>query len=267
MLRHPHKEGFLAAANKEYSDLERRNTFRVVKLTTAIPKLLPLMWVFTYKFDDDDYLIKYKARIVARGDLQATQHQDTYAATLAARSFRAIMAIAAAFDLEVHQWDAVNAFINSNQEETVYCDNPEGFDRPGMCLLLLQALYGLRTSPLLWLKELSSTLRGLGLQRTDEDVCIFQNDWLLVFFYVDDIATLYQTIDLRHLYKFRDSLYRKYEMRYIGQLRWFLGIRVIRDRKQRKIWLYQDSYIEKINNSFNLQYMKPARIPMNMEEL
>jgi len=61
MLRHPHKKGFLAAANKEYSDLERWNTFRVVKLTTAIPKLLPLMWVFTYKFDDDDYLIKYKA--------------------------------------------------------------------------------------------------------------------------------------------------------------------------------------------------------------
>ena len=77
--------------------------------------------------------------------------------------FRAIMAIAAAFDLEVHQWDAINAFINSDQEETVYCDNPEGFDLPGRCLLLLWALYGLRTLPLLWLKEFSSTLRGLGL--------------------------------------------------------------------------------------------------------
>ena len=27
MLRHPHKEGFLAAVNKKYSDLEHRNTF------------------------------------------------------------------------------------------------------------------------------------------------------------------------------------------------------------------------------------------------
>ena len=151
MLRHPHKKGFLAAANKKYSDLECRNTFRVVKLTTAIPKLLPLMWVFTYKFDDDDYLIKYKARIVARGDLQqsSNQHQDTYAATLAARMFRAMMAIAAAFDLEVHQLDAVNAFINSGQEETVYCDNSKGFDYSRMCLLLLQALYGLQISSLL----------------------------------------------------------------------------------------------------------------------
>ena len=104
MLRYPHKEGFLVAVNKEYSDLKHRNTFWIIKLTTAIPKLLPLMWVFTYKFDDDDYLIKYKARIVARGDLQQSSnpHQDTYAATLAARSFRAIMTIVAAFDLEVH---------------------------------------------------------------------------------------------------------------------------------------------------------------------
>ena len=85
MLRQPHKEGFLAAANKEYSDLECRNTFRVVKLTTAIPKLLPLMWVFTYKFDDDDYLIKYKAQIIARDNLQQSSiHQNIYAATLAA---------------------------------------------------------------------------------------------------------------------------------------------------------------------------------------
>ena len=136
-----------------------------------------------------------------------------------------------------------------------------------MCLLLLQALYGLRTSPLLWLKDLSSMLRGLGLQRINEDVCIFQNDWLLVFFYVDDIAALCRTADLPCLYEFRNSIMSKYEMRYIGPLRWFLDIRVIHDRKQRKIWLCQDSYIKKISKSFNLQYMKPARIPMDTEEL
>jgi len=41
------------------------------------------MWVFTYKFDQDGYLLKHKARLVARGDLHYTA-KDTYAATLAA---------------------------------------------------------------------------------------------------------------------------------------------------------------------------------------
>ena len=58
------------------------------------------MWVFTYKFDTNGYLIKYKARICVRGDLQKFGLQDTYAATLAARTFRTLMAITAYFDLE-----------------------------------------------------------------------------------------------------------------------------------------------------------------------
>ena len=44
------------------------------------------MWVFTYKFNEDGYLLKYKARLVVCGDLQE-KYGDTYAATLAARLF------------------------------------------------------------------------------------------------------------------------------------------------------------------------------------
>jgi hypothetical protein len=37
------------------------------------------MWVFPYKFDEDGYPAKHKARLCARGDLQTTI-QDMYAA-------------------------------------------------------------------------------------------------------------------------------------------------------------------------------------------
>ena len=46
------------------------------------------------------YLEKYKARLCIRGDLQESSREDNYAATLAARTFRALMAIAAPYDLE-----------------------------------------------------------------------------------------------------------------------------------------------------------------------
>jgi hypothetical protein len=35
---------------------------------------------------------------------------------------------------------------------------------------------------------------------------------------------------------------------------WFLGIRVIRDRTLGKLWLCQDSYIEKITSRYKLQF-------------
>ena len=84
---HPNREGFLAAAEKEYRGLERRQTFRPVPKTPGL-KLLPLMWVFTYKFDTNGFLDKYKARLCVRGDLQDPTQLDTYATTLAARIFR-----------------------------------------------------------------------------------------------------------------------------------------------------------------------------------
>ena len=108
------------------------------------------MLVFTYKFDINEFLSKFKAQICVRGDLQNPAELDTYAATLAAIALRALMAITAAFDLEAVQWDAVNIFTNSILEgDPVYTDCPEGFEEEGKIWLLLRALYGLRISPLL----------------------------------------------------------------------------------------------------------------------
>jgi len=50
-----------------------------------------------------------------------------YAATLAAKIFRAIMAIVAAFNLKTWQCDAVNAFANSLINKIVYIKFPDGF--------------------------------------------------------------------------------------------------------------------------------------------
>ena len=70
--KHPHEAGFRAAANKEFQDLERRGTFQPVSKNEAKKAkafIIPTMWVFTYKFDSDNRLAKYKARLVVCSDL------------------------------------------------------------------------------------------------------------------------------------------------------------------------------------------------------
>jgi hypothetical protein len=81
MLKHPYATEFKQAAQSEYDALVKRSTFTPILRSTIQTNVLPLLWVFTYKFDTDGYLLKFKARICVRGDLQATD-QDTYAATL-----------------------------------------------------------------------------------------------------------------------------------------------------------------------------------------
>jgi hypothetical protein len=67
--RHPRRDGFIAAAQREYQALESKGTFRKASRPPGV-KIIPLTWVFTYKFDADGYLITEKARICVRGDLQ-----------------------------------------------------------------------------------------------------------------------------------------------------------------------------------------------------
>ncbi|KAI0994425.1 hypothetical protein K3495_g13757 [Podosphaera aphanis] len=126
MLRHRFAAEFQAAAGKEYRTLESKGTWEHID-DIKNTNLIPLIWIFDYKFDVDGYLVKFKARLCARGDLQYTE-DDTYAATLASQSFRAIMAVTAAYDLETRQFDAVNAFVNAPIRDTIYCPTPRGFE-------------------------------------------------------------------------------------------------------------------------------------------
>jgi hypothetical protein len=73
----------------------------------------------------------------------------TYAATLVLRSFRIGAAIVAYFDLEIKQFDVINAFINaicSSELSLVICKLPLGFKKLGYVAKVNRALYSLRNS-------------------------------------------------------------------------------------------------------------------------
>ena len=59
------------------------------------------------------------------------------------------MAIAARFDLELIQYNVVNAFVNAKLLSVVFMTLPPGYRKPGKVLLLHKALYRLRISLLL----------------------------------------------------------------------------------------------------------------------
>ena len=76
-----------------------------------------------------------KARICVRGDHQPVNEKETYTATLAVRSFRILMALAARWKFKARQLDAINAFPNSDLDEEVYVELPPGFNESGVVAL------------------------------------------------------------------------------------------------------------------------------------
>lgn len=214
-------------------------------------QILDCMWVYTYKFDKHGYLRKCKARLVVRGDQQQKAGtEDTYAATLAGKSFRTLLAIAARFDLEMLQFDAVNAFVNAKLPGNVFMRPPPGHrkgDAAGQVLLLQKALYGLRIAPLLWQKELGSTLRELGFKPIAHEPCCYSKDGILLFFYVDDIVLTFRKDNQKAANEVIESLKTRYKLTGGDDLQWFLGMEIMRDRNQKLIWVTQNIYLEKIS--------------------
>ena len=134
------------------------------------------------------------------------------------------MAIITIFDLDCWQSDAVNAFVNSLIDKIIYIKCPDGFLIKGKCILLLRALYGLRRSPLLWHSDLIIILEKEGLKPVLEEPCLYYNDWLIVFFYINNIITTYRKRDLPKLKIFKEYFIKRYKIKNLGNLTWFLGI-------------------------------------------
>jgi hypothetical protein len=267
---HPMGELFKEAEQAHLQSHKQMNSWsevplRPIKLTGQ--QILDCMWVYTYKLNKHHQFIKCKARLVVRGDQQRNiTSQDTYAATLASRSFRMLIAIAAKHDLELKQYDITNAFVHAPIDREVYMRMPLGYQKKGTILRVQKALYGLRISPLLWQKEFTSTLETLGFKSVPHEPCCMIKDGIIIFFYVDDIIVTYSNKQTKEADSAIKLLQQKYTMTGGNDLQWFLGVEVIRQRDQHLIQLSQAAYVDKIHRLADSQDIRHDT-PMSAIEL
>lgn len=264
LLAHPHRQQFENAMRIELETLTDKQTWRLIDAHKATKRVVPLTWVYKYKVNDKGEVVKHKARLCVRGDLQSTQ-QETYAATLAFKHFRLLMGLVASRDLNATQMDAVNAFVNSRVKEPTFCTVPPGApliytpdQLDNKVLMLEKALYGLKEAPNLWQEDLTNTLKDLGLRQMPEVPCIWYNNKLIFFFFVDDMVTINEPNYEAYAKEFRDKLCQRYEIKVIGDLKWFLSVQIIRDRVTRRLWLNQAQYLSDIYRKF---ITNPGRTP------
>ncbi len=61
------------------------------------------------------------------------------------------------------------------------------------------------------------------------------NDWLIVFFFINDIIYVYRIIDEPRIDDFRTKLIQQFEIRDLDEATWFLGMKITRNQSQRKL--------------------------------
>jgi hypothetical protein len=265
----------------EYNKLIKMGTMKLVDRPKNV-KVISSKLVFKTKRDQNSRIERYKARWVARGYEQ--QHgrdfNQTYASTCHSVTWKIVIAIAAICDWEIDQMDAVSAFLHSEMVGDVYVEVPPLWAEllglladqvKGKVAKLLRGLYGLRQAPRLWQQKFKKGMIELGLHPllTDDSVYIKtwpipgsggQKDLIIVVTHVDDMLVCGPNPTL--IAEFKKQLSKIFQMNDLGPVTYFLGVRIIRDRKNRTIQLIQDAYIRKIIGRYKLEDSKPTSTPM-----
>ncbi len=251
MLRHFHAEKFRKAAQIEYDAIENRDIWQIVdRFRDENQQIISLKWVFTYKTDSNDYLIKHKARIVIRNDLQMIDSQKVYAITLISKVFRVLMTLIAAFNLKTRQLNAINAFLNAHNDELIYCQMFDDYRLDEKVIKVIWTLYEQRKLSLLWLRMLINKCLEMRLRSISRESCLFMMNEIFMFFYVDDIVFAYK-VDRQHAAELLISKLKDiFEMKNLDTLKFFLRMRVI--QRSDVIYLVQDAYAEKLIKKYEI---------------
>ena len=129
--------------------------------------------------------------------------------------------------LEIIQFDAINAFVNSELDEDIYTYFPDGFKEAGKVIKLKQALYGLRRSPRLWQLELTKTMLSLGFTQIPDEECLFMKNGVLLLFFINDILVFYDKATKQAEFEeIEKGLNDMYKLRKMDKFEWFLNIRI-----------------------------------------
>ena len=128
----PERELWKEAQGDELDRVRKMETFELVKRPSGV-NVVGSVWVLKKKRDENNKVIKYKARLCAQGFSQVpgVDFGQTYAPTARLSSLRFILALAASQDWEIHQIDFKNAYLNGELDEEIYMKQPPGFEQPG----------------------------------------------------------------------------------------------------------------------------------------
>ena len=92
------------------------------------------------------------------------------------------------------------------------------------------------------------------------DSGIYYKDGTYIAIYVDDLLIIGQ--DKERIRELKEALNQRFHMSDLGPCSFYLGIRIQRDRPNRKITLDQEAYIDKILQQFNFDSGAANATPM-----
>ena len=161
----------------------------------------------------------WKARLVARGDMQKDIPDDPYSPTCRFETLRVFCSIAAQFSLKISDYDVQNAYLQSKCRDEIYVRPAPGqaqeVDGRKFAYRLNRSLYGAKRSGKFWNEELHSTL----IPKLEYRRCIYflhtETSCLMFLVFVDNILVAHSDRDEAVFQQVMQGLFDNYSMRQV----------------------------------------------------
>lgn len=154
---------------------------------------------------------------------------ETYSPVVRTGTVRMVLHLAVTENWKIKQLDVKNTFLHGDLKETVYMQQPLGFEdstHPEYVCKLHKAIYDLKQALRAWFDKFSSYLLGFGFvcSTKDPSLFVYQNDMsiLILLLYVDDMVLTGNDKDL--VAKLLATLSQQFRMKDMGPLSYFFGI-------------------------------------------
>lgn len=176
------------ATYKEVTSLLKHKVFLTVNSVPRGYKFIKLNCIYDVKVDR-----RRKARVVALGNTTSLDGLFVSSTTVDSLSVNLLFLIAQANKFDILIGDIETAYILADTNEKLYTVLGKEFgDMAGKIAIVTKALYGLRTSGLMWHKKFAKTLKQLGWVPTpfDDDVYMrtYKGIYSFIAVHVDDFS-------------------------------------------------------------------------------
>ncbi|RVW46152.1 Retrovirus-related Pol polyprotein from transposon RE1 [Vitis vinifera] len=256
-----------AAMNEEMKSLQKNETWELVECPPG-KKPVGCRWIYTMKYKADGNIERFKARLAAKGYTQTygIDYTETFAPVAKINTVRVLLSLAANLDWPLQQFDVKNAFLHGELSEEVYMDLPPG------CMVsekqcqkvckLKKSLYGLKQSSRAWFGRFTKSMRTFGYRQSNSDHTLFlkkqHGKITALIVYVDDmVVTGYDPEERKAL---QNYLSREFEMKYLGPLKYFLGIEVSRSSEEN--FMSQRKYAFDLLQEIGMSGCQPVNTPI-----
>jgi hypothetical protein len=232
-------------------------------------------WVFVRKRNENNEVVRYKARLVAQGFTQkpGVDFNETYSPVMSGITFRYLISLVVQNRLFMQLMDVVTAYLYGSLDYDIYMKVLDGIDIPNQkvnrnmyCVKLQKSLYGLKQSGRMWYNRLSEFLSLKGYTKNDDCPCVFikksPTGFCIISVYVDDLNIIGNTQDINEA---RHHLKTEFEMKDLGQTKFCLGLQL--EHLPSGILVHQSAYTQKILEKFNMDKSYPSKTPMVVRSL